>query len=79
MDDEEGRPRIVAEVVRDVAELRVATGNPSTHLLLYAGPVGEEHPSDGLGLELFVDGDSVVQVHAWAGENGWEWAVTTEP
>jgi hypothetical protein len=75
--DEEDRPRIVAEVVNGVAELRVVTEDPRTHVLVYAGRIVVSGP-EGLGLDLFVEGDSVARVHAWTDGERWHWKVTTE-
>lgn len=75
--DEHDEARIVAEVVRGVAELRAATGDPQTYVLLYAGP-GSADDTSSIGIELFVGGDSVARIHAWTDGTRWRWQVSTE-
>jgi hypothetical protein len=75
--DDDDRPRIVAEVVHGVAELKVFGEDPEMHVLVYAGPVAAEGTA-GLGLELFVRGDSVARVHAWADGRDWHWTVAIQ-
>lgn len=71
IDDAGTLPRIVGEVLNGVAELRIELGDPpGTHLLLYAGEIAPGVP--GLGVELFVEGDSVARLHAW--RDGGHWA-----
>jgi hypothetical protein len=47
--DDHDRPRIVAEVVNGVAEVRVTTTDPETYVLIYAGPVAQ--------VQAWADGD----------------------
>jgi hypothetical protein len=75
--DELDNARIVAEVVRGMAELRVTTADPRTHVLIYAGPTMTEG-SDAIGVELFVGDDSVARVHAWSDGDGWSWRIATD-
>jgi hypothetical protein len=75
--DSDDRPRIVAEVVNEVAELRVSTLDPATYVLMYAGPVSVGGP-DGIGVDLFVHGDSVARLQAWADGDRWRWQLTAE-
>lgn len=75
--DDHDAPRIVAEVVDGMAELRATTGDPQTHVLLYAGPSTIDE-SEAIGIELFVDGNSVARVHAWIDSGRWRWEVTSE-
>jgi hypothetical protein len=76
--DDGGSPRIVAEVIDGIAELRASTGDPQTHVLLYAGP-GQGDDSEAIGIELFIEGNSVARVHAWSQSGCWRWNVTSEP
>jgi len=76
--DDGGSPRIVAEVIDGIAELRASTGDPQTHVLLYAGP-GKDDDSEAIGIELFIEGNSVARVHAWSQSGCWRWNVTSEP
>lgn len=76
--DDGGNPRIVAEVINGMAELRAATADPRTHVLLYAGR-GSDDDADAIGVELYVEGNSVARVHAWHQSGCWRWNVTSEP
>lgn len=75
--DELDNPRIVAEVVDGMAELRATTADPGTHILVYAGPTAQEG-SSAIGFELFVEGGSVARVHAWSDGDGWRWRITAD-
>jgi hypothetical protein len=75
--DAQGQPRIVAEVVDGVAELTVVSEDPATNVLVYAGPVTAQG-TGGLGVELFVRGNSVARVHAWADGPDWHWSVAAD-
>ena len=72
--DDQDRPRIVAEVVEGVAEVRVETDDPDTHVLVYAGSRAG-FGSEGLGVDVFVNGNSVARIHAWPEGQGWTWRV----
>jgi hypothetical protein len=75
--DELDNPRIVAEVVGGMAELRAATADPGTHVLVYAGSPATDGAA-AIGIELFVGGDSVARVHAWSDGDRWTWRIATE-
>jgi hypothetical protein len=75
--DEEGRPRIVAEVFADVAELRLELPDPKTgegpEILLFA--VSSSHPGPlelgpGIGLQLRAGGHAVFELDAWPEADG---------
>lgn len=76
--DEQDRPRIVAQVVEGVAELRVempSREGERTQVLLYAADREGTNPS-AIGVELWVQGVSVARMHAWCDDGEWSW--TTE-
>ena len=78
--DEEGRERIVAEVVCDTAELRVELGDQApverTAVVLVASPLvaGRDAGDVGMGpaiaLQLWTEGETTVGLEAWPGEDG---------
>lgn len=75
--DEQDRPRIEASVQEGVAEVTVAVAeDPSTHVLVYAGPL-EPTGALGLGVELFVGGNSMGRMTAW--EDAGQWQHNTPP
>jgi hypothetical protein len=76
-----GGPQVVCEVSRGIAELRLQAGDggPSQPtLVLYASGAGEGADPDAAelgpatGLQLWADGDAVVELDAWdAGAGRW--------
>ncbi|MGH9090028.1 MAG: hypothetical protein ACRDZR_01400 [Acidimicrobiales bacterium] len=75
--DDLDHPRIVAEVVHGMAELRAMTDDPGTHVLLYAGSPAPDG-AGAIGVELFVEGNSVGRLHAWSDGDGWHWRIAAE-
>jgi hypothetical protein len=68
--DDHGRERIAAELVDDVAELRISlpsTVGRRTGVLVFAIPGHRDLPS-GIGLQLWVDGDLVRELTWWEDE-----------
>jgi hypothetical protein len=85
VEDDEGRPRVVAEVVGGVTELRLDVpgcvhGGGSTALLLFATE-GHEDIGDpaGMGVQLWVDGNEVATYAAWKSGSRWETDVRLPP
>jgi hypothetical protein len=72
--DRDGIERIVGEVVDGYAELRVelpassSTGPAS--LLLFATPPHAEL-GDGTGLQIWADGEEILEICAWRDERLW--------
>jgi hypothetical protein len=80
--DDAGVPRLVAEVVEGTAELRLSTAmarrGRGTAVVLHAGagPDGEDERVQGrglgalMGLQLWAEGDALVELDAWPGPDG---------
>lgn len=78
--DDDGRERIVAEVVCDTAELRVELGGESpgerSAVVLVASPLvtGRDAADVGMGpaiaVQLWTDGETTVGLEAWPGGDG---------
>lgn len=68
-----GQDRIVAEVQRDVAEVRVDTGSGERHrgsgVVMFAAPASPDLPPS-LGVQLWADGDALVEFNAWEDRDG---------
>lgn len=71
--DDHDRPRVVAEVRRDVAELHVDVprrpGGGHTSVLMFAAPVDRLMGfGQGMGVQLWVDGEEVDRLEVWRDE-----------
>jgi hypothetical protein len=79
--DEDGTERIVAEVVRSMAEVRVALPEIDGHtgsLQLYAAEHdGRGHLGPMLGLQLWVDGNVRAGIDVWPGDGRWKSTIYT--
>jgi hypothetical protein len=72
--DARGAPRIVAEVTRGTAELRVTlpAGHPSPEVVLHAGTPDLEEAAPAVGLQLRANGDALAAFEASrGGDGGW--------
>jgi len=75
--DKEGRPQVVAEIVGGVTEFRIdVPGSPSGEgaaLLLFATDGQDDTGSEaGVGIQLWIEGDEIATYSAWRNARG-EW------
>ncbi|HUY29964.1 MAG TPA: hypothetical protein VMV02_03085 [Acidimicrobiales bacterium] len=78
----DGAERVVAEVASGHAEVRVAVpGGPhgrASCVLVFATPASAEI-GEGVGVQLWGDGDAIVELCAWRSDGRWEPEVRRQP